>query len=311
LGSLAQEPAARLAALPLLREAERDRVVVEWNKTAAELPFGSCIPDVIDARIAGKLGHKAVVCGDAYLTYGSLQTQAERLAHRICKLTQGRNVLVALCVERSTQSLVGLLGILKAGAAYLPLDPNAPEQRQRLILKDAGASVLVAQRHLRSQLPFVNERVIELEDAGEVSGDPVDPASLPTLELDHLAYVIYTSGSTGRPKGVEVTHRALLRSLAARLKFYQEPVDGCLLTFPLAFDVSTPAIFWTLLHAGPLVTPSEDSYRAPRQLASLISRHQISHVVWVPSLYDVVLRDSPPAPPGSLRVVVAAGESLP
>src|SRR5262249_32421262 len=84
LGSLTREPATRLAALPLLGEEERNRVVVEWNKTAAELPFGSCIPDVIDARIAGKLGHKAVVCGDAYLTYGSLQTQAERLAHRIC-----------------------------------------------------------------------------------------------------------------------------------------------------------------------------------------------------------------------------------
>ena len=310
LGSLAHEPAVRLAALPLLREAERDRVVVEWNKTAAELPFRSCIPDVIDARIAGKLGHKAVVCGEAHLTYGSLQIQARRLAHRICNLTQGRNVLVALCAERSTQSLVGVLGILKAGAAYLPLDPNAPEQRQRLILKDAGASVLVVQRHLRSQLPFVNERVIELEDAGEAGGDPVDPASLPTPELDHLAYVIYTSGSTGRPKGVEVTHRALLHSLAARLKFYEEPVDRCLLTFPLAFDGSITGIFWTLLHAGTLVIPSEDSYRDPRQLAALISRHQISHVVWVPSLYDVVLRDSPPASLGSLRVVVAAGESL-
>lgn len=311
LGSMTREPAARLATLPLLGEEERDRVVVEWNRTAAEFPFGSCIPDFIDAGIAGKLGHTAVVCGEAHLTYGSLQTQARRLAHRICKVTQGRNVLVALCAERSTQSLVGLLGILKAGAAYLPLDPNAPEQRQRLILEDAGASVLVVQRHLRSQLPFVNERVIELEDAGEAGGDPVDSASLPTLKLDHLAYVIYTSGSTGRPKGVEVTHRALLHSLAARLKYYEEPVDRCLLTFPLAFDGSITGIFWTLLHAGTLVVPSEDSYRDPRQLAALISRYQISHVVWVPSLYDVVLRDSPPASLGSLRVVVAAGESLP
>jgi amino acid adenylation domain-containing protein len=311
LGSLIREPAARLDALPLLEEEERDRVVVEWNKTAAELPFDSCIPDVIAARIAGKLGHKAVVCGETHLTYGSLQTQAERLAHRICKLTQGRNVLVGLCAERSTQSLVGLLGILKAGAAYLPLDPNAPEHRQRLILEDAGASVLVVQRHLRSRLPFVNERVIELEDAGEAGGDPVAPASLPTLELDHLAYVIYTSGSTGHPKGVEVTHRALLHSLAARLKYYEKPVDRCLLTFPLAFDGSITGIFWTLLHAGTLVIPSEDSYGDPRHLTALISRHQISHVVWVPSLYDVILRDSPPASLGSLRVVVAAGESLP
>ncbi|HKR78758.1 MAG TPA: amino acid adenylation domain-containing protein [Nitrospira sp.] len=311
LGSLTREPAARLGALPLLEEEERDRVVVKWNETAAELPFVSCIPDVIAARIAGKLGHKAVVCGESHLTYRSLHTEAVRLAQRICKLTQGRNVRVALCAERSTQSLVGLLGILKAGAAYVPLDPNAPEHRQRLILEDAGASVLVVQRHLRSQLPFANERVIELEDAGEAGEDLVAPASLPTLELDHLAYVIYTSGSTGRPKGVEVTHRALLHSLAARLTYYEEPVDRCLLTFPLAFDGSITGIFWTLLHAGTLVIPSEDSYRDPRQLTALISRHQISHVVWVPSLYDVVLRDSLPASLSSLRVVVAAGERLP
>ncbi|MEK6631699.1 MAG: amino acid adenylation domain-containing protein, partial [Nitrospirota bacterium] len=227
------------------------------------------------------------------------------------EVTGGRNVRVGLCVDRSISSLIGILGILKAGAAYVPLDASAPEQRQRLILEDAGVALLVTQRHLRATLPYGGGPVIELESfAGEA---PPHNAHVvwPRQGLDHAAYVIYTSGSTGRPKGVEITHGALLHSLLARLQYYKDPVECCLLTFPIAFDGSVTSVFWTLLHAGTLVIPTEDNYRDPHQLGALISRHQVSHIVLVPSLYEAILRDVAAATLQSLRVVVSAGESLP
>jgi non-ribosomal peptide synthetase component F len=110
---------------------------------------------------------------------------------------------------------------------------------------------------------------------------------------------------------VEITHGALLHSLLARLQYYSDPVESCLLTFPIAFDGSVTSIFWTLLHAGTLVIPTEDNYRDPYQLGALISRHQVSHMVLVPSLYEAMLRDVAVATLQSLRVVVSAGESLP
>ncbi len=311
LKAIVEHPTARLAELPLIGAEEKQQVLVEWNRTATDVPYHISIPEVLEARLQNVLGRTAVVCGEAWSTYSDVQTQATVLAQQICKVTNGNNVRVGLCVERSVHCLSGILGILKAGAAYVPLDPSAPEQRQRLLLKDADVSLVVTQRHLRSQLPFADDRIIELEAVEEAAKKPISEASLPTVELDHLAYVIYTSGSSGRPKGVEVTHRALLNSLSARLQYYAELVQQCLLTFPLAFDGSITGIFWTLLHGGTLVIPSEDSHRDPRQLAGLILQHQISHIVIVPSLYDLLLRDIPEEWLSSLRVVVAAGESLP
>ncbi len=122
---------------------------------------------------------------------------------------------------------------------------------------------------------------------------------------------MYTSGSTGRPKGVAVTHRNLATSLRARLQYYPEPVSRFFLTFSLAFDGSVTGIFWTLLQGGQLVIPSEAAHRDPAELAALIEQHQISHVVWVPSLYHAVLGEALDAQLESLRIVITAGESLP
>jgi len=312
LAGMLRLPTARLAQIPMLGDEERRLVLVDWNRTSTEVCFSAAVTEVIENRTRSALDDMAVACGETRWSYGVLQRHAAVLARRILQKTNGENVRVGLCVERSVQSLAGLLGILKAGAAYVPLDPNAPEQRQRLILDDAGVSLLVTQRHLRSQLPFEGERIIVLEDIAEAGGKSAPAAiDFPSVDLDRLAYVIYTSGSTGRPKGVEVTHRALLSSLAARMHYYKEPVKSCLLTFPFAFDGSITGIFWALLHGGTVVIPSEDGFRDPRQLAGEIARHLVSHVVLVPSLYDVFLREIPPEWLSSLRVVVAAGESLP
>ncbi len=309
LNGMVRRPSDRLAALPLLDDEEEKRVVTQWNQTAADLPFTAAVPDAVEARMERATDHVAAICGDARLTYRDLLGQATAVAQAIRRITKGHNVRIGLCVDRSVQSLAGLLGILNAGAAYVPLDPNAPEQRQRLILDDAGVAMIVTQRHLRSQLPFQHDRILELDTIEPRTHEKRYP--LPNIDLDRLAYVIYTSGSTGRPKGVEVTHRALRHSLAARLHYYHEPVERCLLTFPLAFDGSITSIFWTLLHGGTLIIPSEDAYRDPQQLSALVARHRISHMVLIPSLYDLMLQHVVPTQLDALRVVVAAGEPLP
>ncbi len=311
LKGLIENPGSRLLDLPLLTQEEKRQILAGWTRSTLEVPRSMSILPIIEARLTQSPENTAVVCGEDRLSYRELVVRVDRLARAVYEVTGGRSVRVGLCVDRSVSCLIGILGILKAGAAYVPLDASAPEQRQRLILEDAGVALLVTQRHLRATLPYGDGLVIELESfAGEAQSHDAQ-AVCPRLELDHAAYVIYTSGSTGRPKGVEITHGALLHSLLARLQYYKDPVESCLLTFPIAFDGSVTSIFWTLLHAGTLVIPTEDNYRDPDQLGVLISRHQVSHIVLVPSLYEAMLRDVPAARLQSLRVVVSAGENLP
>ncbi len=308
LSGMTASPTAMVRDLPLLSPRERQKLLVEWNRTSADLPIAGTIPDVVEKILSRHLDRLAAICGETQLTYGSLVSESSALARAICRRTQGRHARVALYAERS---VAGLVGILRAGCAYVPLDPSAPEQRQRLILQDAEPALLVTQRHLRQDLPFESENIIELDTLKESFATQADHVRLPEIDQDHVAYVIYTSGSSGRPKGVEVSHRALLSSLGARLLYYRDPVGRCLLTFPFAFDGSITGVFWTWLHAGTLVIPTEDQARDPHQIAALVVRHRLSHMVLVPSLYDAMLQEVPQTWLEPLRVVIAAGERLP
>ncbi|SLM49151.1 putative Multi-domain non-ribosomal peptide synthetase [Nitrospira japonica] len=310
LQAMVAHPAMHVAALPLLAEGERRMVLETWNETEAELACDATIPDLLTFQARTSPDYPAVVCGEGRLSYRDLDIQSTVLARAICRVTQGDPARVGLCVERSVSSLVGLFGILKAGAAYVPVDPGAPEQRQRMVLEDADVSLVVTQRHLRMQLPFADDTIIELEELQQAAASSASTISLPTIRPDRLAYIIYTSGSTGRPKGVEVTHGALQHSLAARLHYYGSRAERCLLTFPLAFDGSITSIFWSVLCGGTLIVPSEDSARDTDQLAALIARHAVTHVVLIPSLYEVLLCQSQPSALRTLQTVVVAGESV-
>lgn len=310
LQAMIAHPATLVAELPLLAEAERRTVLEEWNATETELACGTSIPDLLAFQARASPDHSAVVCGEGRLSYRELDAQSTVLAQAICEVTRGNPVRVGLCVERSVSSLVALFGILKAGAAYVPVDPGAPEQRQRLVLQDADISLIVTQRHLRTQLPFADDKIIELEGLQQLGSSRRSTAPLPPIRPDQPAYIIYTSGSTGRPKGVEVTHRALQHSLAARLHYYGARAERCLLTFPLAFDGSITSIFWSTLHGGTLIVPPEDSARDADQLTALIAKHAVTHVVLIPSLYEVLLRQGQPSLLRTLQVVVVAGESV-
>jgi len=311
LGELIEKPEARLGALSLLTSEERRHIFLEWNQTEVPVPFSAGIHALIEAQVERTPDAIAVICGDESLSYQELNRRANRVARALQKLGVCADLPVGLCVERSVDGIVGLLGILKAGGGYVPLDPSFPDHRLLLMLSDAQVSIVVTQGHLRNHFHSYGGQVCDVEMLCEptVNGRGKNLAT-PVLP-DQLAYIMYTSGSTGRPKGVAVTHRNLVISLYARLRYYPEQVSRFLLTFSLAFDGSVTGIFWTLLQGGQLVIPSEAAHRDPTELAVLVEHHRISHVVWVPSLYRTVLGDALNAQLESLRIVITAGESLP
>ncbi|HSQ51367.1 MAG TPA: amino acid adenylation domain-containing protein, partial [Nitrospiraceae bacterium] len=311
LRELIKKPEARLSELSFLTSEEREQILLEWNQTTVPVPLSAGIHALIEAQVERTPDAIAVSCGDDSISYQELNRRANRVAHALQKLGVCANLPVGLCVERSVDGIVGLLGILKAGGGYVPLDPSFPDHRLRFMLDDAQVSIVVTQRHLRMHLHSFSGQVCDVETLCEptVSGREENLA-IPVLP-DQIAYIMYTSGSTGRPKGVAVTHRNLEISLHARLRYYPEQVSQFLLTFSLAFDGSVTGIFWTLLQGGQLVIPSEAIHRDPTKLAVLVEHHHISHVVWVPSLYNAVLGDALNGQLDSLRIVITAGESLP
>jgi amino acid adenylation domain-containing protein len=304
-----KKPEARLDRLSLLTDEDRRNIHLTWT---APPPQASGIHALIEAQVERTPHALAVTCGDQSISYQELNRRANRAARTLRKLGVDADLPVGLCVERSVDALVGLLGILKAGGGYVPLDPSFPAHRLRLILEDAQVSIVVTQTHLRDRLKGYGGQICDVDTLCRPTGSGAEDDNLAlSVSPDQLAYIIYTSGSTGRPKGVAVTHRSVVTSFHARLQAYPESVSRFLLTFSLAFDGSVTGIFWTLLQGGELIIPSETAHRDPTELAWLIEHHRISHIVWVPSLYHAVLGEALQAQLESLRFVITAGESLP
>jgi amino acid adenylation domain-containing protein len=303
-----KKPEIPLDQLSLLTDEERRSIRLTWNRPSSP---ASSIHALIEAQVERTPQALAVTCGDQSISYRELNRRANRVAHTLRTLGVDADCPVGLCAERSVDALVGLLGILKAGGGYVPLDPSFPGHRLQLMLEDAKVSIVVTQERLRGHLQGYKGQVCDVETLCHpaASGDEENLAI--SSAPDQLAYIIYTSGSTGRPKGVAVTHHSLATSFHARLQYYPEPASRFLLTFSLAFDGSVTGIFWTLLQGGELIIPSESAHRDPTQLAALIEQHRISHVVCVPSLYHAVLGEASSGQLDSLRVVITAGESLP
>ena len=192
-----------------LSEAEQ-QLLHTWNDTYQDYPQDVCVPQLVAKYATTTPDAIALVMGDASLTYGELNQQANQLAHHLRMLGVCPNTLVGLCVERSFEMIVGLLGILKAGGAYVPMDPTYPSERLSFMITDAQISLLVTQQHLATHLPVAAITVVYLDTDRTVleQESTIDPE--PVATPDDLVYVIYTSGSTGRPKGVQIAHKSLL-----------------------------------------------------------------------------------------------------
>lgn len=304
------DPERSVSDLEFITAGEREQLLVEWNATAVSLDQTSVV-SLFENQVKRTPYAPAVEFGDQQLTYRELNRRANQLGHYLRKLGVGPEARVGICLERSCEIVIAVLGVLKAGAAYVPLDPSYPKERLAFIVADTQMPVLLTLEHLLPILPELSERVICLDaDRGLIERESDGPC-VGDLMPDNLAYVIYTSGSTGKPKGVLVSHRNLAHSTAARAFYYQAPVTKFLLLSSFAFDSSIAGIFWTLCEGGTISLPGNNFQQDLGQLTKQIAQQNISHLLTLPSVHALILAEPQPQRLASLRAVIVAGESCP
>ncbi|HEX6910498.1 MAG TPA: amino acid adenylation domain-containing protein, partial [Longimicrobium sp.] len=302
-------PVERLALMP---DAERARVVEEWNGTAA-FPIDSCIPGLFQAQVARTPDATAVVFGDASLTYAELNARANRLAHHLRGLGVGPDVRVAICAERGLEMVVAVLATLKAGGAYVPLDPAYPADRVAYMLADSAPAAVLVHRALRNRVETADVPVLELDAEMPAWADrPETDPPVEGLTPAHLAYVIYTSGSTGRPKGVLVPHANVARLFSATDAWFGfGERDVWTLFHSFAFDFSVWEIWGALLYGGRLVVVPGEVARSPEAFYRLVCDAGVTVLNQTPSAFYALIR-AQAAVGGAhrLRHVVFGGEAL-
>ncbi|HEX7182941.1 MAG TPA: amino acid adenylation domain-containing protein [Thermoanaerobaculia bacterium] len=312
LESAMARPGSAIGELDMLSEGERRLLLVEFNRTARDLGTAT-LTDLFERQAAESGGRTAVVAGGASLSYAELDARAGRLARRLRRLGVGAEARVALLVGRSIEMVVGILGILKAGGAWVPLDPDYPEERLTFMLGDARPRVLLAEERLLRKVHF-DGPVIHLDGDQPTAEDealPEPPAAAASPE--DLAYVIYTSGSTGRPKGVMVSHEAIVnRLLWMQAAFPLSPDDRVLQKTTYSFDASIWEIFSPLLAGAVVVLAEPGGQRDNAYLLEAVAEHAVTVLQLVPSQLAVFLEQQDvPTKGRSLRRVFAGGEALP
>jgi D-alanine--poly(phosphoribitol) ligase subunit 1 len=274
--------------------------------------YDVAIQQLFEAQAAACAPATAVVCGDESLTYAELNARANLLAHRLRAKGVGPGAIVALMVERSFAMIVGILGIVKAGAAYLPVPPDHPAERIRYMLDEGGIKILLVHGKTAGRFAF-SGTTINLDDP--LSGETANPVLL--NKPDDLVYVIYTSGSTGKPKGVMIEHRALVNRLHWMQSAYPiGPGDVILQKTPYSFDVSVWELLWWALEGAALAFLVPGGERNPPAIVDAVRKHRVSVMHFVPSMLNVFLEYLDAKGPAamqalrSLRQVFASGEAL-
>ncbi|MFI2202812.1 amino acid adenylation domain-containing protein [Streptomyces sp. NPDC020192] len=310
LTAVVADPSAVVPLIDPLAAAERVQLLDGWNDTAVDWPAHDTLTGLLAEAAARHADAVAVRFEGRELTYAELHRRAGALAHRLRGLGVGPDTVVGVHLERSPELMTALLAVLKAGGAYLPLDPGYPHERLAFMLADARVPVLLTHPGRGTALAAEGVTVVEVDErAGD--GFP-HSAPEPLAGPDHLAYVIYTSGSTGRPKGVQVPHRGIVN----RLRWMQDAygltgADTVLQKTPISFDVSVWELFWPLLTGARLVLAAPGGHRDPGYLAGLVREQRVTVCHFVPPMLDTFLGAVRAADCGSLRLVVCSGEALP
>ncbi len=288
LEAILSDAKTRVSDLPLLGDAERRELLVEWNDTAIEYPRERCTHELFDEQAERTPEAVALICEPERMTYAELKQKSGRLARKLQQLGVGPDMPVGLCVERSTEMVVALLGILKAGGAYVPLDPAYPRERLAFMLADAGVEVLVVGKGLRDRVEWEGVRhVIELEEIEE-QGQEQQP--IVRVSPDNLAYIMYTSGSTGTPKGVAVTHRNVVRLVKNNTFAEVGPEEVFLLLAPLSFDASTFELWGCLLNGGRLaIAPPQTP--TPEALSETLRRYHVTTLWLTAGLFHLMAEE--------------------
>jgi amino acid adenylation domain-containing protein len=306
LAAMARNVAGPLETEPLLDETERRKMLVEWNDTKQDFPFDKCFHQLFETQVERTPEAEAVVFGEQSLSFHHLNNRANRLAHHLRSLGVGPETLVGISVERSIEMVVGILGILKAGGAFVPLDPSYPRERLAFMIEDSGIEVLLTQETLLDVLPLYIGEVISL-DRADISCRTYSDENLETnTKPQNAAYVIYTSGSTGTPKGVVLAHRGLCNLATAQIHAFNVQRSDRVLQFAaLSYDASVFELAMALPRGATLVVAPREDLMPGERLISLLREQSITNVTLPPSVLALL----PPEECPTLRTIVVAGEA--
>jgi amino acid adenylation domain-containing protein len=304
LKGIVAQPKQRIAELPIMSEAERHKILVEWNDTSTEYPADKCIHELFEEQVERTPDAIAVVFEDQQITYRELNQRANQVAHYLRKLGVKPEVLVGICVERSIEMIVGLLGILKAGGAYVPLDPEYPEERIVFMLEDSKISILLTEKDLITGFSEYQGRVVWLDTEWttitQENENNLSNASSPS----DLSYILYTSGSTGKPKGVAIEHHSAVVLINwAKEVFTSDQLSGVLASTSICFDLSIFELFVPLSWGGKIILVKD-----VLRLLNLSDSKDVTLLNTVPSAISELLKVK--GIPQEVCVVNLAGEPL-
>ena len=280
-----RSPTSRLCDLPLLTADEYDIVLNKWARGETCKVENQCIHHLVEAQARARPDAIAIDAGEEQITYSELNKRANRLAHYLINMGVQPENCIGICIERSISAIVGLLGIEKAGGAYLPLDPSYPNERIYETIKSARARIVVTDSATSREIGLDDELAILLDtDWKQISQEPtLDPGV--TLDPDFLSYVIYTSGTTGQPNGVMINHRSVV-NLAGFFRYWARKEDAiCTWCHSYAFDFSVWEIWGALANGLRLVPIDGDSTIAPERLIDLLQKKQVTHIGLTPSVW--------------------------
>ena len=298
-----------LAYLPLLTEAERHQLLVQWNDTSTTYLHDQCVHQMFEAQVEQTPNAVAVVIEEQQLTYSELNSKANQLAHHLQTLGVKPEVLVGICIERSALMVIGLLGILKAGGAYLPLDSDYPAARLALMLEDAGVPVLLTIQELVKVLPkHQSFQLVCLDSDWEMISRLGDSNLVSGVNPSNLAYVIYTSGSTGKPKGVCVPHKAVVRLVHQTNYACLDSQQTFLQYASISFDAATLELWGPLLNGAKLVVMPPQK-RSLSELSAVLKEQGVTILWLTSSLFNLMLDEQPEGLLG-IKQLLVGGEEL-
>ncbi|HEY0738414.1 MAG TPA: amino acid adenylation domain-containing protein, partial [Herpetosiphonaceae bacterium] len=309
LAACVAQPDRPMTSLPLLTAAEQQQRVA-WNTTEMPFPAG-CVHELFAAQATATPAATALISGSTSLTYRELYARANQLAHYLRSHGVGPEVRVGVCLHRSPELLVALLGVLLAGGCYVPLDPTYPADRLAFMLADSQAQILITQQSVHGTLPRAAAAMVCIDTAWPaIDRFPRVPPST-GVRPENLAYLIYTSGSTGTPKAVLVQHQSVVNNLRWRQTTWPlTSTDRVLQTVSFSFDPSVWGFFWPLVVGAQVVLVRDGEHQDSRALVQLVKRHHVTLFSTTPSLHRVLLDDPAFATCTSLRQVVTGGDVM-
>jgi amino acid adenylation domain-containing protein len=314
LESIVDNPKQSIAELAILTDKEQ-QLLIEWNNTSADYPQDKCIHQLFENQVERTPDAIAVVVSnDEQLTYRELNSRANQLSHYLQSQGVVTETLVAVCIARSVQMLVAILGILKAGATYIPLDPSYPHERRISKLRNARVPLALTVSDLSSTLADCGAKVVSLDLEMEAIAQHSKDNLFSPVTAENLAYVIYTSGSTGEPKGVTISHRSMVNHSLAVSEVYELNTQDRVLHFSnISFDVAVEEIFPTFLSGGTLVLAPTEVYTSVTYFLDLLNQQALTVInlptaFWSEMVYGMsILKQSLPE---SLRLVIVGGEKV-